>query len=196
MLENWVEFYSLGFIDSRGEYNIKETCVGKKIYEIYYNIHLIICQTRCDKNDHICNCFYIIDTIEKCLMELMSEGPLFNFRRGIGYFETLHKYLVPLLTAATSTSHRVIPKLVKFLSCLTAPVECLITVGLMRTEDGVHAVTEVEEFLMGVKSEFADFQTSKCIVTFIKSIINKVFSGGGAIAPCFKLKSFCTNSNC
>ena len=44
----------------------------------------------------------------------------------------------------------------------------------MQTEGGAQAIHEVEHLLMAVKSEFADFQVSQCVVTFIKGITGKV----------------------
>jgi hypothetical protein len=90
--------------------------------------------------------------------------------------QTVHKDFVPLLNSASSTAHKVVPKLVKLLSYLTSPIECLVPNEFMLTEEGTQVVFEVDSLLKSVKSEFADFKVMQCVVDFLKGITQKVRS--------------------
>ena len=117
------------------------------------------------------------ESIDELLTELTNDGPNLPTRRRLSLSQTVHNDFVPTLltsTAASFPSHSIVPRVVKLLSYLTSPIECLIPNEFSLTEEGTQVVFEVDSLLKSVKSEFADYKVTGCVVEFLKSITNKV----------------------
>uniref|UniRef100_A0A1A9ZCT4 Timeless N-terminal domain-containing protein n=1 Tax=Glossina pallidipes TaxID=7398 RepID=A0A1A9ZCT4_GLOPL len=99
-----------------------------------------------------------------------EDQTLRTFRRAIGFGQNVRSDLIPLLE--NSTNEDVFDAVVRILVNLTVPVECLFTVDVMyRTEMGRHTIYEVNKLLHTSKEAFTDPKSTKCIVEYIKHIL-------------------------
>uniref|UniRef100_A0A1B0FQE6 Timeless N-terminal domain-containing protein n=1 Tax=Glossina morsitans morsitans TaxID=37546 RepID=A0A1B0FQE6_GLOMM len=99
-----------------------------------------------------------------------EDQTLRTFRRAIGFGQNVRSDLIPLLENSTNVD--VFDAVVRILVNLTIPVECLFSVDVMyRTEMGRHTIYEVNKLLHTSKEAFTDPKSTKCIVEYIKHIL-------------------------
>lgn len=116
----------------------------------------------------------VIDAIDDLLNKLSNDGPSLRTRRSLGVFQVIGKDLVPLMIAASNEHAKVVPKLIKLLSHLTSPIECLLPTNFIATDEGKQVAYELDSLLRAIKVVFTDFRSTKPIVDYLKLLTNKV----------------------
>ncbi|CAL8094486.1 unnamed protein product [Orchesella dallaii] len=114
------------------------------------------------------------DAVDELLAKLSNDGPSLQTRRSLGVFQVLGKDLVPLLIAASGEHPKVVPKLIKLLSHLTSPIECLLPTNFANTDEGKQVAYELDSLLRAIKLVFTDFRATKAIVDYLKVLTTKV----------------------
>jgi timeless protein len=122
--------------------------------------------------------YKILDALDELLAKLISDGPSLRTRRSLGLSQVISKDLIPFLTSASTEHKKVVPKVIKVLSFLTSPIECLIPEEFVTTEEGQQVAYEVESLLYAVKVEFTEFKVTKAVVEYLKKVTSKVCVNG------------------
>lgn len=118
--------------------------------------------------------FLNTDALDELLTKLSNDGPSLRTRRSLGGFQVVRKDLVPLMIAASNEHPKVVPKLIKLLSHLTSPIECLLPANFITTEEGKQVAYELDSLLRNIKCVFTDFRATKSVVDYLKVLTNKV----------------------
>lgn len=110
------------------------------------------------------------ELLKEIILKLSTEDhTLRTFRRAIGFGNNIKKDIVPLLINATDTD--VIDEIITLLVNLTIPVECLMSVEVMRrTEIGRHTIYDLNNLLVSAKEAFSNSCATKALVDRMKAI--------------------------
>lgn len=102
----------------------------------------------------------------------VEDNTLRSFRRAIGFGQNVRNDIVPLLVNAKDP--KILDPTIRLLVNLTVPAECLLPVDLVsRSEIGRHTIFELNKLLLTSKEAFADWKTTKAVVDYMKSILEK-----------------------
>ncbi|CAG7727040.1 unnamed protein product [Allacma fusca] len=122
--------------------------------------------------------YNIRDTCESGLEELLgkleNDGQYFRTRRTLGTTQVISKDLVPLLIRAGTAQPKLVPKVIRLLTQLTLPVECLLNPDFAESEEGSHISVDIESLLRHVKEVFSQFKTTEVIVDRLRQIAEKM----------------------
>lgn len=119
---------------------------------------------------------YIVN--EECLSILeeincklaMEDHTLRTYRRAIGFGQNVKKDIIPLLINVKDPL--ILDTAVRLMVNLTVPIECLLSVDVMRrTEIGRHTIYELNRLLYTSKEVFVDLKVTKAIIDYMKTIL-------------------------
>ncbi|XP_039278663.1 protein timeless [Nilaparvata lugens] len=113
------------------------------------------------------------DHLERILHRILTEDcVLRTYRRAIGLSQGVKKDIIPLMCNIQDKD--VFDLIIKVLCNLTIPVECLMDIDVsLRTDHGRSVIFDLNWLLTSCKEAFIDSRTTRCLLDFIKSLLDK-----------------------